>query len=87
MIIRGHGVLWDPKKNKAVARFVDGELDTDDPRVIELARLAGFDVPEDAPNEGGELTREELLELAEEAGIKVDGRWSDKRLREEIEAQ
>jgi len=81
MIIRGHGVLWDPKRNKPAARFVNGEIDTNDSRVIELARLAGFDVPESAKSE-----KDELIEIAAGLGIKVDKRWSAKRLREEIEA-
>jgi hypothetical protein len=37
---------------------------------------------DDAP-----VTREELEQKAEELGIKVDGRWSDKRLISEIEAK
>lgn len=42
MIIHGHGALWDPARNRIVARFSGGTLETEDGRVIELARGAGF---------------------------------------------
>lgn len=32
-------------------------------------------------------TRDEMLQKADELGIKVDGRWSDKKLLEQIEAK
>jgi hypothetical protein len=39
------------------------------------------------PADDAPVTREELEQKAEELGIKVDGRWSDKRLVAEIEAK
>jgi hypothetical protein len=46
-------------------------------------------VPEAAPVPADEapVMRAELEQKAEELGIKVDGRWSDKRLIAEIEAK
>lgn len=86
MIINGHGSLWDPKKNKVVARFVGGELDTDDARIIELATMAGFverktdtDIAHD--EDDWNPTKDELLEIAERHGIDVDKRWGVERLK------
>lgn len=92
MIIEGHGSLWDPKKNRVAARFVDGELETDDPRVIELAMMAGFAeaedfngymiaVPGDFREDDWEPTKDELLEIAERHGVNVDKRWGVERLK------
>lgn len=47
----------------------------------EKAETKAAKVAETAPP-----TREELLTKAEELGIKADGRWSDKRLSDEIAA-
>jgi hypothetical protein len=43
--------------------------------------------PAPVPSDDAPVTREELEQKAEELGIKVDGRWSDKRLIAEIEAK
>jgi len=94
MIIKGHGVLFDPKKNKVVARFVNGELETDDARIIELATMAGFVERVGETGEAMEAvagdyvesddwnpTKDELLEIAERHGIDVDKRWGVERLK------
>lgn len=86
MIIRGHGILWDPKRNKAAARFVGGELDTSDPRVIELAQVAGFVETEAVDETISVDDKAVLLAIAEERGIEVDKRWGVARLRDAIEA-
>lgn len=44
-----------------------------------------FPAPKAEPNEDAPPTRAELEQRAAELGIKVDGRWSDKRLATEIE--
>lgn len=36
MIFYGNGVVWDKRTNKRLCKFVNGELDTDDARVIEI---------------------------------------------------
>lgn len=41
------------------------------------------DVTDDSPDPS-EQTRDDLLTIARELGIKVDGRWSDDRLRKEV---
>ena len=43
--------------------------------------------PAPVPDDDAPVMREELEQKAEELGIKVDGRWSDKRLIAEIEAK
>lgn len=48
--------------------------------VSEIAAVAASKDPKKP-----EPTRDELLALAEATGVKVDGRWSDERLKEEIE--
>jgi len=85
MKINGHGVLFDPKKNKVVARFVNGELETDDARIIELATMAGFierktdtDI---AHEDDWNPTKDDLLEIADRHGIDVDRRWGVERLK------
>lgn len=45
--------------------------------------LASIQSTDDAPDPG-EQTRDDLLTIARELGIKVDGRWSDERLRKEV---
>ncbi len=88
MIIHGRGVLWDPERHKPAARFVGGRLETDDPRIIELAEMAGFvfyegePVAEQAPER--DLTREDLIEIAEENGIEIDKRWGFNRLKSAV---
>jgi hypothetical protein len=44
------------------------------------------DVPKPAPEPAPEPTRADLVAEAEWLGIDVDGRWSEKRLRREIDA-
>jgi hypothetical protein len=85
MKINGHGVIFDPKKNKVVARFVGGELETDDARIIELATMAGFverktdtDI---AQEDDWNPTKDELLEIADRHGVDVDKRWGVERLK------
>ena len=48
------------------------------------AALAGADVAPQQGPEIAEVTRESLLQLAAGRGIKVDGRWSDRRLAEMV---
>jgi ribosomal protein S7 len=87
MIINGHGLLYDPKRHKILARFVDGQIDTNEPRIIELAEMAGF-AAEDTSGDDTmhpEYTKDELIEIAEEQGIDVDKRWGVKRIAEAIE--
>ena len=43
--------------------------------------------PEPETADNSPVTREELEQKAEDLGIRVDGRWSDKRLIAEIEAK
>lgn len=42
--------------------------------------------PEPAPEPAPEPTRADLVAQAERLGIDVDGRWSERRLRQEIDA-
>ena len=42
--------------------------------------------PEDVPEPAPEPTRADLVAQAEALGINVDGRWSERRLRQEIDA-
>lgn len=86
MIIRGHGVLWDPKRNKVAGRFVDGEIDTSDPRVIELAQAAGFVEMAIEATDERPTDKQELIEVAEERGIQIDKRWGIERIARAIEA-
>lgn len=96
-------MIWDPDRNKPVARFVNGRLDTTDPRVIELAAAAGFaqeasSAPAAAPSTHEapaghvadhltELSKSELLELAEERGADVRKSWTVDRIRDALRAQ
>jgi hypothetical protein len=48
--------------------------------------IAPPDAPS-APADDAPVTRAELEQKADQLGIKVDGRWSDKRLISEIEAK
>ena len=41
--------------------------------------------PEDVPEPAPEPTRADLVAQAEALGIDVDGRWSERRLRQEID--
>lgn len=43
-------------------------------------------LPEDVPEPAPEPTRADLVAEAEALGIDVDGRWSERRLRQEIDA-
>lgn len=51
MTFYGYGSIWDPRVRRIVAVFRNGTLSTDDERVMELARLAGF-AEERAPEAG-----------------------------------
>jgi len=42
--------------------------------------------PEEVPEDAPEPTRADLVAQAEALGIDVDGRWSERRLRQEIDA-
>lgn len=42
------------------------------------------DADTDNAPDPGEQTRDDLLTIARELGVKVDGRWSDERLRKEV---
>ena len=96
MIIRGYGVIWDPERNRPAARFVDGEIRTDDQEICKLARLAGFSVetvPEEANPSSKPVvaslaghTKAQLLAIAREAGIDAAESWTKTRLIEEIQA-
>jgi hypothetical protein len=35
MIFYGNGIVWDKENNKRLCKFVDGQLETDDKRIIE----------------------------------------------------
>jgi len=70
-------------------------VDTDEALEAALAEgwhesLASAIAPPDAPPapaDDAPVTRAELEQKADQLGIKVDGRWSDKRLMTEIEAK
>ncbi|MCJ7988950.1 hypothetical protein MUB15_06105 [Priestia sp. OVS21] len=42
MRFEGHGVVWDPKENKALCRFVDSVIETTDKRIIDGLKKAGY---------------------------------------------
>jgi hypothetical protein len=42
MRFEGHGVVWDPKANKALCRFENGFIETTDKRIIEGLKKAGY---------------------------------------------
>lgn len=53
----------------------------------EAAKPEPGESADDAPDDDAPPTRAEMLQKAAELGIKVDGRWSDKRLAEAIAAK
>ena len=67
-----------------------------DPEDYEAEKANGWDVDfltalglneqsEAVKDESSEPTRDEMVQKAEDLGIKVDGRWSDKKLMSAIE--
>jgi len=42
MRFEGHGVVWDPKANKALCRFEGGFIETTDKRIIDGLKKAGY---------------------------------------------
>jgi hypothetical protein len=59
MTIHGTGLLWDPQKGQIAAEFINRKIETDDPRIIELAKLNGLRIE-------GELKPELVLEKPKE---------------------
>jgi hypothetical protein len=66
------------------AALADGWHET---LVAAMAPPVAAPEPAPVPSDDAPVTREELEQKAEELGIKVDGRWSDKRLISEIDAK
>lgn len=42
MIFYGNGIVWNPKENKALARFVDGKLETENAETIDIMKKQGY---------------------------------------------
>jgi hypothetical protein len=47
----GRGIVWDKENDRTLMKFVDGEFETDDPRITELLLAGGYkhDGKEEAP--------------------------------------
>ena len=46
--VKGNGIYWDPKANKALATFKNGEFKTEDKKVADTLGKAGYEVTEEA---------------------------------------
>jgi hypothetical protein len=44
MKILGNGKVWSPSHQRSVIEFVNGEFETDDKELIDIAKLNGFEV-------------------------------------------
>lgn len=81
----GRGVAWDGERNKALAGFVGGVYETDDPRTIRILKERGYQheeeaVPETINYDG--MTYQELKVAAIARGIDFAGNISRAKLTE-----
>jgi hypothetical protein len=42
MVFHGRGIVWDPKNDKRLMKFVDGKYETNDKRIIDVLLRAGY---------------------------------------------
>jgi hypothetical protein len=68
MRFEGHGVVWDPKTNKALCRFENGFIETTDKRIIDGLKKAGYK----GTKSTGTATKDATEEVADEEVTKVD---------------
>jgi len=91
----GRGIVWDKENDRTLMKFVDGEFETDDPRITELLLAGGYkhDGKEEAPKKvevlpdvpaKEELTAEVTVDpaLVDRAYEKVTADLNVKELRE-----
>jgi hypothetical protein len=69
MRFEGHGVVWDPKANKALCRFENGFIETTDKRIIDGLKKAGYKGTKStgtaAKDAAEEVAAEEVTEIDE----------------------
>jgi hypothetical protein len=81
----GNDLIDGVKATCKIVRDVEIEANLADGWVKTLAELSEHAKPETVPDTVPEtVTREEMEKQAEALGVKIDRRWSDKRLIEEI---
>lgn len=77
-------MIWDKEKKKILCRFINGEYETEDTRVIKLLK----EIPtvsyeeEKEPEKEIELTKKEIMSLLDEADIDYNPRDKKEGLRE-----
>ena len=85
-----HGVKCESlvvKLTEVEAKLAEGWCRTPQEAQSPGPKAAAKPVFEPVPSEDAPPTREEMLRKAWQLGVKVDGRWSDKRLLDEIEGK
>ena len=68
MRFEGHGVVWDPKVNKALCRFEGGFIETTDKRIIDGLKKAGYK----GVKSTGTAAKDTAEEVADEEVTKAD---------------
>lgn len=73
MKFKGHGIIWDADRNCILCKFTDGELITEDERVIELLQDNNYEFEEtEGETNISKMKVAELKELLDEKGIEYD---------------
>jgi len=90
----GHGIVWNPVKNKALCKFINGELETTDSEVISNLLKLGYEhdgeVTEEKKSEEKNekaLTVAELKKIAKSKGIKGVDRMKRNELTKILEVK
>ena len=84
MKFKGNGIIWDADKNCALCKFKDGELVTENDRVIKILSENGFEF-EESEDAIPSLTVKELKALLGEKGIEYDAKAKKEELNKLLE--
>lgn len=80
MVFKGYGVIWNPKKGKALCNFKNGEYETtdfDEIAILKACPQAGYvsgEMPEPKEVESKEPTKNEIMALLDEKEIEYNPR-------------
>ncbi|MDR7856308.1 HeH/LEM domain-containing protein [Tissierella sp.] len=73
MKFKGHGIIWDAENNCILCKFIDGELVTEDERVIEFLQDNDYEFEEtERDNDISKLKIADIKALLDEKEIEYD---------------
>lgn len=64
----GNGVVWDKENNKRLCKFINGEFDAEDERVIAILKSLGYQYDD------YELTKKQIMAILDSRNIEYNVR-------------